>query len=63
MTDSTPVFCAGCGAATTECQGCLPALDPPRYCTSCGTWLAVRVSTGGWVARCRSCETEIRATG
>jgi hypothetical protein len=55
--------CPGCGRSSAECSGCLPALDPPRYCTTCGTWLAVRVSTGGWVARCRTCDTETTAAG
>ena len=48
--------CAGCGAI--DCAGCLPAFDPPRYCSMCGGWMAVRVTTGGWVARCRACDTE-----
>ncbi|CAN5399239.1 hypothetical protein BH10ACT3_BH10ACT3_02700 [soil metagenome] len=52
-------FCAGCGTPAAECSGCLPALDPPRYCAACGTWMAVRVSTGGWVATCRNCDTKV----
>jgi hypothetical protein len=56
----TGAHCPGCGA--TDCAGCLPALDPPRYCIDCGGWLAVRVTTQGWVARCRSCGTERTAS-
>lgn len=44
--------CGGCGGR--DCDGCLPALDPPRYCRQCGTWLAVTVTPGGWTARCRN---------
>ena len=51
--------CTGCGA--TDCAGCLPALDPPRYCNVCGGWMAVRVTTGGWLARCRACGSETTA--
>ena len=40
--------CPGCGS--TDCAGCLPDLDPPRYCADCGGWLAVRVTTQGWAA-------------
>lgn len=47
------LHCTGCGKQEAVCAGCLPPLDPPRYCRACGTWLAVRVRTGGWVARCR----------
>ena len=50
--------CPGCGSSDDACRGCLPALDPPRYCTGCGGWLTVRVSTGGWRARCRACGDE-----
>jgi hypothetical protein len=46
--------CPGCGAA--DCAGCLPELDPPRYCTACGGWLSVRVTTQGYAARCRTCD-------
>jgi hypothetical protein len=46
------MFCDGCGKPVAECRGCLPELDPPRYCAECGRWLAVRVHTGGWAARC-----------
>lgn len=54
MTQGT--HCPGCGA--TECAGCLPELDPPRYCADCGGWLAVRVTTQGFATRCRSCGAE-----
>ncbi|MCU1379845.1 MAG: hypothetical protein JWN29_2828 [Acidimicrobiales bacterium] len=47
------MHCPGCGRPSEDCPGCLPAFDPPRYCADCGGWLAVRVSTGGWVARCK----------
>ncbi|MDE0269253.1 MAG: hypothetical protein OXI96_09545 [Acidimicrobiaceae bacterium] len=44
-------LCDGCGRH--DCPGCLPALDPPRYCPQCGTWLATHVTPAGWIARCR----------
>ena len=50
MTGPGP-HCPGCGR--TECPGCLPRLDPPRYCPWCGTWLTVAVTPGRWAARCR----------
>ena len=62
-------YCPGCGepiqahARPTDAvptRGCLPELDPPRYCGECGGWLAVRVSTGGWAARCRRCGSVTR---
>lgn len=45
------LLCDGCGRH--DCPGCLPALDPPRYCPRCGTWLATHVTPTGWIARCR----------
>jgi hypothetical protein len=45
-------FCAGCGQPVGSCAGCLPPDDPPHYCQRCGRWMAVRVRTAGWVARC-----------
>lgn len=53
MADRT--HCPGCGSS--DCTGCLPELDPPRYCTTCGGWLSVRVTTQGYAARCRTCDT------
>ncbi len=44
-------FCIGCGSR--DCSGCLPPLDPPRHCSLCGGWLAVRVTPIGWRARCK----------
>ncbi|MXZ97237.1 MAG: hypothetical protein F4Y99_15110 [Acidimicrobiaceae bacterium] len=49
------LHCGGCGHR--DCAGCLPELDPPRYCGSCGTWLATSVRPAGWTARCRNCGT------
>jgi len=54
--------CPGCGRGAAECPGCLRPLDPPRYCTTCGGWLAVTVSPTGWVARCRT-HGELRSGG
>ncbi|RMH81518.1 MAG: hypothetical protein D6683_04205 [Actinomyces sp.] len=48
--------CEGCGSA--DCPGCLPPLDPPRHCVTCGAWLAVTVTPLGWRARCRRCGVE-----
>ena len=45
--------CPGCG--TVECAGCLPELDPPRYCVRCGGWLATRVHPLTVVSVCRKC--------
>ncbi|MCY4068467.1 MAG: hypothetical protein OXE79_05080 [Acidimicrobiaceae bacterium] len=47
--------CPGCGRSDSDCDGCLPDFDPPRYCDSCGAWLATAVSPTGWTARCRRC--------
>jgi hypothetical protein len=49
----TTGHCASCGRPVAECAGCARPLDPPRYCTACGTRLAVRVSPAGWHARCK----------
>ena len=48
-------YCRGCGRR--DCSGCLPELDPPRYCGRCGAWLATSVSPAGWTAKCRNCGT------
>ncbi|MHB8220857.1 MAG: biotin synthase auxiliary protein BsaP [Acidimicrobiales bacterium] len=53
-------FCSGCGRRHDRCAGCAPELDPPRYCSQCGRWMAVVVTPAGWTARCRS-HGEIRA--
>lgn len=45
--------CTSCGRPLNDCDGCARTLDPPRYCASCGTRLAVRVSPAGWVGRCK----------
>ena len=45
--------CPGCGRRSTECPGCLWEYDPPRFCTICGTRLAVLVKPTGWKARCK----------
>lgn len=45
--------CTGCGRL--GCGGCLPELDPPRYCGVCGAWLATTVTPAGWTAKCRNC--------
>jgi len=47
---ATP-HCTGCG--TTSCPGCGRTLDPPRFCAECGRRLTVRVTPGGYRARCR----------
>ncbi|MEI2698493.1 MAG: hypothetical protein V9E94_09120 [Microthrixaceae bacterium] len=49
------LHCQGCGS--TDCEGCLPELDPPRYCAHCGAWVATQVTTKGWVSSCRRCDT------
>ena len=46
-------YCRGCGRS--DCSGCLPELDPPRYCGRCGAWLATSVTPAGWTAKCRNC--------
>ncbi|QXC62899.1 hypothetical protein KSP35_09000 [Aquihabitans sp. G128] len=45
--------CTSCGRPAADCAGCARTLDPPHYCATCGTRLAVRVSPGGWVGRCK----------
>ena len=37
--------CRGCGRL--DCGGCLPELDPPRYCCRCGAWMATAVTPAG----------------
>ncbi|MGO9456692.1 MAG: hypothetical protein ACLP62_06560 [Acidimicrobiales bacterium] len=46
-------YCPGCGRPSAECAGCSRELDPPRYCPTCGRWLTVTVTPGGWRGRCR----------
>jgi len=59
MDDTVPAdpdgaaHCTGCGEPLTTCRGCGRELDPPRFCGRCGTRLTVRVSPGGWRARCK----------
>jgi len=49
--------CAGCGELLGDgCPGCLPRLDPPRFCGRCGRRLTVQVTPAGWTARCRHCD-------
>ena len=45
--------CPACGQPTSTCAGCGRELDPPRFCTACGTRLAVRVTPAGYVGRCK----------
>lgn len=47
-----PAHCDGCGQPTGECPGCRWQYDPPRYCPTCGTRLAVIVTPTGHRARC-----------
>jgi hypothetical protein len=55
--DGTPegpaAHCTSCGRPCAACAGCGRALDPPRFCASCGTRLAVRVTPAGFVGRCK----------
>ncbi|NLD78119.1 MAG: hypothetical protein GX643_15800 [Acidimicrobiales bacterium] len=57
-TDSTgstgsALHCTSCGRPSSECAGCGRELDPPRFCATCGTRLAVRVSPAGYIGRCK----------
>jgi predicted amidophosphoribosyltransferase len=55
--------CTGCGKTSTECPGCVRALDPPRFCPECGRRMTVNVIPTGWVARCRdSGHPELRSS-
>jgi hypothetical protein len=45
--------CPSCGRLSAACPGCGRDLDPPRFCTRCGTRLAVRVTPAGFVGRCK----------
>ncbi|MBV9952986.1 MAG: hypothetical protein JO291_13615 [Acidimicrobiia bacterium] len=45
--------CTGCGRPRAECDGCARELDPPRFCPTCGTRLAVVVTPAGYRGRCR----------
>ena len=51
--DPGGAHCSSCGRPSADCAGCGRELDPPRFCTTCGTRLAVRVSPAGWVGRCK----------
>ena len=42
-------------ARPTECAGCGPELDPPRFCSACGKRLTVQVTPAGWTSRCNRC--------
>ena len=50
---SSDRFCTGCGRGAADCPGCARPLDPPRFCPRCGRRMAVRVTPGGFQARCR----------
>ena len=39
--------CSGCGRPSSECEGCGPELDPPRFCAECGRRLTVQVTPAG----------------
>ena len=46
--------CTACrAAAASECPGCGRELDPPHFCATCGTRLAVLVKPTGWRGRCK----------
>ncbi len=49
---TSTTFCTGCGATTASCHGCGRELDPPRFCAQCGRRLTVKVTPGGYRARC-----------
>lgn len=51
-----PAFCGHCGSALDQqrherCE-LRAALEPPRYCVSCGRRMIVQVTPTGWRARC-----------
>ncbi|MDA0169800.1 hypothetical protein OJ998_11950 [Solirubrobacter taibaiensis] len=50
-------FCPGCGRTVEEAghESCVRALDPPRWCTSCGRKLKVQVLPTGVRAECVRC--------
>ncbi|MEJ7585683.1 MAG: hypothetical protein WKF43_16735 [Acidimicrobiales bacterium] len=50
---TTAAHCTSCGRGESDCAGCARPLDPPRYCPTCGTRLAVVVTPVGYRARCR----------
>jgi hypothetical protein len=48
------MYCVGCGRDAAECDGaCRGALEPPRFCPTCGRKLDVQVTPQGFSARCR----------
>jgi hypothetical protein len=49
-------FCSGCGRPVAECAGCTRALDPPRFCETCGRRLKVQVTPAGYTTTCRTCD-------
>jgi hypothetical protein len=53
VTDDVAAFCDGCGRPVAECAGCRWEYDPPHFCRTCGTRLAVSVTPAGWHARCK----------
>ena len=52
-TDTATEHCVSCGRPTSECPGCGRELDPPHFCATCGTRLAVLVKPTGWRGRCK----------
>jgi hypothetical protein len=55
MASGPSPYCRGCGRPGEACAGCAGAYDPDRFCTACGTRLAVQVRPAGWSAACRRC--------
>lgn len=51
--DAIVPHCTSCGRPLADCGGCGRTLDPPRFCATCGTRLAVVVTPTGWRGRCK----------
>jgi hypothetical protein len=48
--------CTGCGEVEDLCRTggfCRGSYEPPRFCSTCGRRVAVRVTPTSWTARCR----------
>ena len=61
MSTGAGAHCAGCGRPSTDCAGCLSAIDPPHFCSVCGRRMRTQVTPKGWTAFCRTCDLTLKS--
>jgi hypothetical protein len=65
--DAAPAVCGWCGSPAAEGShaACLSraALEPPRWCSTCGRRMVVQVVPTGWSARCSEHGTIVGGDG